>query len=265
MWRIGRVIVLATLAILGLFGTSACTSSPHQPGGETAETQPAPAKTGLPIPSTYQQACISEVSVCLPYTAGPIPSVLRRPLHLPILRSGQRCPTTQGQLVNTPQFGGIAVGKGPVQAIIAEEPAQDARRGIADLVSPTNTPPWLGFKTLWFSAPTYQGPFVIRAERLDHPGAIAMGEGPTADFIVVPPGPTLNSSEGWREAPGGTWVKSPGCYAWQVDGLTFSEVIVVQAVLKPNGLALAAPGTRTAAELAENVPGLELRVRALSG
>jgi hypothetical protein len=49
--------------------------------------------------------------------------------------------------------------------------------------------------------------------------------------LVVPPGPTLNSGEGYREAPGGLWVKAPGCYAWQVDGLTFSETIVVHAVL----------------------------------
>jgi hypothetical protein len=216
---------------LGLLAVSACTSGPNQPGGGTNETHSVHARAGSLIPSTYQQACINEGAVCLPHAAGPIPSVLSRPLHLPTLRSGQRCPAAYGHAVNTPQFGGVAVGKGPVEAIIAEEPARDARRGIADLISPTNTPPWLGFKTLWFSTPRYQGPFVIRAKRLGEPGAIAMGEGPTAAFVVVPPGPTLNSSSGWRQVPGGTWVKSPGCYAWQVDGLTFSEVIVVRAVL----------------------------------
>jgi hypothetical protein len=42
----------------------------------------------------------------------------------------------------------------------------------------------------------------------------------------MPPGPTLNSMDGWRAAPTETWLSSPGCYGWQVDGLTFSYVIV---------------------------------------
>jgi len=97
----------------------------------------------------------------------------------------------------------------------------DLRHGVAVLINPTSAPPWLGLKTLWFSIPAYQGPFVIRAERLGRPGVAP---------LVVPPGPTVNSGEGWREAPGGLWVRTPGCYAWQVDGLTFSEVIIVHAV-----------------------------------
>ncbi|MGH3305584.1 MAG: hypothetical protein ACRDOK_28745 [Streptosporangiaceae bacterium] len=44
--------------------------------------------------------------------------------------------------------------------------------------------------------------------------------------MVVPPGPIENGIDGWRDAPGDTWIKAPGCYAWQVDGLRFSEVIV---------------------------------------
>ncbi len=87
-------------------------------------------------------------------------------------------------------------------------------------------------KTLWFSVPAYQGPFIIRAKRLGHPGPVALGEGPTVAPLVVPPGPTLNGTGGWREAPGGLWVKTPGCYAWQVDGLTFSEIIIVHALVQ---------------------------------
>jgi hypothetical protein len=42
----------------------------------------------------------------------------------------------------------------------------------------------------------------------------------------------VNCLDGYREEPGGTYVRAPGCYAWQVDGLTFSEVIVVRAVVR---------------------------------
>ena len=110
--------------------------------------------------------------------------------------------------------------------------AGDVRHGVADL-DPAETPGWREFKTLWFSAPAYQGPFVIRAERLDKHGPIRLGGSgalPTsATPIVVPSGPTLNSWNGWRTVPSGTWARAPGCYAWQVDGITFSEIIVVRA------------------------------------
>jgi hypothetical protein len=60
------------------------------------------------------------------------------------------------------------------------------------------------------------------------------GLNPGSGPLVVPAGPTINSFptpgpgtyRGYRTVPGSTWVKSPGCYAWQVDGRGFSEVIV---------------------------------------
>jgi hypothetical protein len=41
----------------------------------------------------------------------------------------------------------------------------------------------------------------------------------------------MNSFAGYRSWPDTAWVRSPGCYGWQVDGLGFSETIVVRAVL----------------------------------
>jgi hypothetical protein len=51
------------------------------------------------------------------------------------------------------------------------------------------------------------------------------------NVLIVPPGPTLNGSSGSRMAPGGTWVVAPGCYGWQIDGLTFSYVVIFRAVV----------------------------------
>lgn len=181
------------------------------------------------MPSTYAQACSNGATNCLHVPAGPIPAALKHPLHFPVLRTGQRCPASRGTPFSTPDFGGIALGTGPVRVI-----AGSNRQGVADLINPTSSPPWLALKTLWFSPPAYQGPFVIRAKRLGRPGPAALGDttgGPLAVPLVVPPGPTLNESGGWREAPGGLWVRKPGCYAWQVDGLNFSEIIVVRARL----------------------------------
>lgn len=243
-------VLLGAVALTLLAG--ACTSSsPLQPSAGKSNAASAAvsrarptnaaelAREGLLVPATYRQACADEGSVCVAsgsrpgsrgsFPAGPVPAVLDRPFHFPVLRPGQRCPASHGSPVNTADFGGIALGTGPVRVIIAG--TGDLRHGIADLIDPTSVPPWLGLKTLWFSVPAYQGPFIIRAWRLGRAGPVAMGEGPTVAPLVVPPGPTLNGTGGWREAPGGLWVRTPGCYAWQVDGLTFSEIIIVRAIL----------------------------------
>ena len=114
-----------------------------------------------------------------------------------------------------------------------------SRHGVVGLLAQTNTPPWLGFKTLWFSTPGYQGPFVIRAKRLGRPGPVSPGATPpTLAPLVVPSGPTIdtvplrNGRPGYRKVQSVLWVRSPGCYAWQVDGLGFSEIIVVRATLR---------------------------------
>ena len=233
------------LATIVLTLTAACISSSatHQAGGKRHPASPqasatapgntaALARAGLAVPATYQLACASESAICAQGAGGspptgPIPAALNRPLHFPALRPGESCPASPGSPITTADFGGTALGNGPVRVVIAN--AGDLRHGVAEL-SPSSSPPWIALKTLWFSVPAYQGPFIIRAKRLDHPAPVALGEAPTVAPLVVPPGPTLNGTRGWREAPGGLWVKTAGCYAWQVDGLTFSELVVVRAV-----------------------------------
>jgi hypothetical protein len=239
--RLGLSCMAAMLVALA----AACTSPtpPHAATGHGRPSAPgaaaAPAKVsalkreGLVAPSTYVQACSNGAMNCLHVPAGLIPAALKRPLHFPVLRTGQRCPASRGTPFSTPDFGGMALGTGPVRVLIVSR--GNLRHGTADLINPTSSPPWLALKTLWFSLPAYQGPFVIRAKRLGRPGPAALGDvtgGPVAVPLVVPPGPTINSFGGYRTSPGGLWVRTPGCYAWQVDGLTFSEIIVVHAVLR---------------------------------
>ena len=239
--RLGGVCLLATLALLvGACGSGARLPTATGPlsavsgSSGSVASRSALVRAGLVVPRTYQQACANEGAVCV-RTTGQVPAVLDRPLHFPTVRPGERCPATPGAPIGNPYLAGVALGTGPVRPLIAS--AGDLRHGIADL-DPADTPGWREFKTLWFSVPAYQGPFVIRAKRLDGPGPILLGGSgglPTTPApIVVPPGPTLNGGGGWRTAPSGTWAKRPGCYAWQVDGLTFSEMIVVDAVWFPS-------------------------------
>ena len=180
--------------------------------------------------------------------------LLSRPLHLPALGPGGRCPVSSGYTVNNPYFGGSVLGAGPVRVLVANR--GDVLHGRAKLGT-SGARGWFALQTLWYSILGYDGPFVVRAARLGkrgpdevQPGAsgLSPGSGP----LVVPTGPTINTyysnwrpghardpvsgrlvptltGYGYRTVPGSTWVKSPGCYAWQIDGRGFSEVIVIDA------------------------------------
>jgi hypothetical protein len=171
-------------------------------------------------------------------------SLLSRPLHLPSLGTGGRCPVSSGYIVNNSYFGGSVLGSGPVRVLVAN--AGSVLHGRPELGT-TEARGWFALKTIWFAMPGYGGPFVIRAARLGKAGPIevqsggtgsAFGVSPRSGPLVVPAGPTINSYpppglgtyRGYRTVPGSTWVRSPGCYAWQVDGRGFSEEIVVDAL-----------------------------------
>jgi hypothetical protein len=88
---------------------------------------------------------------------------------------------------------------------------------------------WSGNKVLWIVAPVYRGPVLIRGGRLDGP------EGLRFNLGVDPPSqlwmdavPDYVSSD-WRNEPSLTRIQAPGCYAYQVDGQGFSEIIVFEA------------------------------------
>ena len=181
-------------------------------------------------PTLYAQACAYEPDVCVAAPSGqgqpfpgPIPVVLERPLHLPPLRPGQVCPTTAGVQVNSPVGIGTALGKGAVRPLIAM--AGDLSHGVTDVAKSGGS---LRFKTDWIVMPGYQGPVVIRAEAVGHRGVVrfSLDGPPNLGPLVIPSGPTANDIDSWRAAPGETWLTGSGCYAWQVDGLTFSNVIV---------------------------------------
>lgn len=162
-----------------------------------------------------------------------------RPLHLPVVGRGQACPTSGGAPINAGGFGGVAQGPGPVHPIGADV------HGVAQLISSTQYPGWLAFKSLWFSEPGYQGPFLVRIRRIDGGGPAGLLDHPQVTSFYVSAGPTLNDTDGYRQQPGATWVKTPGCLAWQVDGLTFSHMTVVRAVCLPPYCVMPSTATTT--------------------
>jgi hypothetical protein len=147
---------------------------------------------------------------CAGTCAGSVPAALRRPLHLPSDDSGP-CPIT----LNT---------TGPV--------------------SPRELPSGVGFHSVdgsswpaatitWAVGGSYTGPLLIRGEMLGGGAAVGFGPGTTPyDELQL-----LDPGQGAPLIPGGgrAWitdarVQSSGCYAYQVDGTNFSEVVVFRAI-----------------------------------
>ena len=228
------------LLVVAVAPMSACSSSPATSlstgPGSPRSSIPSTPLSELAIPGSFKDACGLESSVCAnsgdfgPY--GPLPAEFRRPLALPSVEPGQACPASAGGELHTLAFGGYALGTGPARPIVPLEAGRDPAHGIPLTSLPRSG--WYGFKTLWFTDPSYHGPVLIRGARIDAPGLIAFGESPELGELIIPPGPTLNEGrDGYREAPGGTYVKTPGCYAWQVDGQGFSSLIVFLAAPAP--------------------------------
>jgi len=133
-------------------------------------------------------------------------------------------------------FVGVALGSGPVRVLLAD--AGDVLRGRVD-VGMRSSPGWIGLQTVWFAMPGYNGAFVVRAKRLGASSPIEVRPGGTGYRIGLSPGsgPLVVAAnagvygpQGYRTMPGSTWIRSPGCYAWQVDGRGFSQIIVMDAV-----------------------------------
>ncbi len=162
----------------------------------------------------------------------------QRPLHLPALAPGAVCPHARGHLL--PQFG-VALGSGPAYPI----PTQASEEGgVLHFVDASHYmgghSGWGGQKVLWVIDPAYHGFVLIRGQQIDGPHALGLNGGidqPETYAIEPPPivalrlvAPAPGAAGQWANWPSQTRLQAPGCYAYQVDGSSFSSVIVFQAV-----------------------------------
>ena len=187
----------ALLAIMMVVAAAAC---------ERAE--PAPAPTGA---STSASVSASAVPFVAP------------PLRLPRVAPGGRCPVTAAHAL--PGLEDKVLGNGPLYPIAYYFMAGDAVLQLR----PDDREPGGSYrvKVRWVGS-GYAGPVLIRADRIDGTGtALAQfsytGEARDGGYFA-----TLTESE--NDLPATTLVSGPGCFAYQVDGTTFSETIVFEVV-----------------------------------
>jgi hypothetical protein len=177
-------------------------------GRTTTAPPPAPAGTPTAPDGLRQTTGYATYELCASGCSGAVPPSLRRPLHLPQLSPGATCPVSQPS-------GPVAPGgTGPlrIESFIASS--------------------WSGGRVTWTASPSYGGPVLIRGRQLGGSGAVGFGEGHVPyDELQL-----LSSGQGSPGGRGRAWltiirVQGPGCYAYQVDGTGFSEVIVFSAAL----------------------------------
>ncbi|MHB8469945.1 MAG: hypothetical protein ACYDCH_09350 [Gaiellaceae bacterium] len=150
---------------------------------------------------------------------------LQRPLHLPSLAPGGRCPASKiASQINGRRYGvDGAVGPGPVYPMLG-------RPSLDTVFRSAGWGTWAGMKVLWFVLPDYKGPVLIRGRKLGGSQLMRFDDGtsPPAQ-IRVAPGETVKWTgqvTGSRGRPSYVRVRVPGCYGVQIDGTSFSIVVV---------------------------------------
>jgi len=153
--------------------------------------------------------------------------LLRRPLHIPTLAPGSPCPAskargTLGQRGSSDASTSPAFGPGPAYPTIGME----GGRAVLHYLIGWGYEGWDGTKLLW-TVPRYYGPYIVRGRQLDGPNELRFDQGlawtnrlnPELRFV----GPQTDLH------PAATFLRAPGCYAYQVDGRGFSYLIVFTA------------------------------------
>ena len=180
-------------------------------------------------------ACMANASATRP-SATPSPTLTadwraleQRPLSLQSIAPGTTCPKLSGHVVS-PAFGYV-LGDGPAYPFWTVGSAIGAiQASVLDSVQ-------------WYIDPSYTGPVLVRGRQLDGSGVLTFEGGLDqlhyqGNWRDAPPLPALRLMGGSAYASGGSqWasfathtnIPGDGCYAYQVDGTSFSYTLTFLA------------------------------------
>ncbi len=209
--RLWANLLLVATAVLLL---AACAANGSTPSTRASNTPAATAKTSptaSPTPSEAFQA------------------LEQRPLALPALAPGATCPKLSGHLVS-PDFGYV-LGDGPAYPFLGLGSKIGAIQ--ASVLDPVT----------WYLDPSYTGPVLVRGRQLDGSGVLTFEGGLDqlhyqGNWRDAPPLPALrlmggpayaSGSSRWASFATHTNIPGDGCYAYQVDGTSFSYTLTFVA------------------------------------
>lgn len=174
-------------------------------------------------------ALLAALALAEPVGASDPWAKLHRPLHLPRLAAGAACPVSRvdrrvdWKRINI--FGGSGIGRGPVY------PGLGLSGGFLN-ATPEHPygGPWAGGKVFWYVLPSYRGRVLIRGHRLDGSQSLGFnGRRLPAPELRIERHDTVSwqgQPTGSRGIPSSVRVRASGCYGVQIDGTTFSRVVV---------------------------------------
>jgi len=156
---------------------------------------------------------------------------LHRQLHLPRLAPEAACPVSpvdrrvDWKRINI--FGGSGIGRGPVY------PGLGASGGrFTTTTGYSYGGSWFGGKLFWYVKPSYRGRVLIRGRRLDGPESLRFNRGRRPRELRI----NRNATVSWEGQPPGSRggpsivrIRASGCYGVQIDGTTFSRIVVFAA------------------------------------
>lgn len=168
-----------------------------------------------------------------------------RPLRLPQMPRDtcRMTPKLSPATANVPgRPGEAALGDGPVYVAFRGIPRKlDAFPAERAGLSPSK---WRASRTVWISAPEYRGPVLVRGRRVDGPGRIDFGSAAThSPELRLQAGRwderandfhkwDRAARQGWRFAIAYARIRVGGCFALQIDGRSFSDVVVFVAIIQ---------------------------------
>ena len=165
---------------------------------------------------------IASAHTSTPSAAG---AALHRPVRLPTISPGDPCPVTLSW--HQPDKGlGIVQGTGWAG------PVGLSASGVLNYADPTTANAltdrsWGAAKVLWAVDSAIEGPVLVRGGQLDGTHSLRFNDPPVHELLLLPKPPVTPG--GWRDYPGFTRVRAPGCYAYQVDAASGSAIIVFLA------------------------------------
>jgi hypothetical protein len=182
--------------------------------------------TGEQPPAQSGPTSIESTAPLSPTTdADDVGALLARPLALPSVAPGHRCPVTPAQDHSPVAQPADARGPGPGPLYpITFYLGEDATLHLED--TPRGQDGLYALKVVWASTPgKYEGPVIVRVDRTDGVGRgyVDLTYEPDASrgsavlFVVG------DTAADW---PAFTHVSGPGCYAYQLDGRTFTQAII---------------------------------------